>query len=94
MRKDVKSEGKTFKVTLMGGNDAREITVRDDQYILDAADEAGIDLPATCRGGICGACVARVASGESHLPAKTGVCAWPCAELHACMHACSKAMQT
>ncbi len=32
-------------------------------YILDAADKAGVDLPATCRGGICGACVGRVAKG-------------------------------
>jgi 2Fe-2S type ferredoxin len=35
----------------------------DDQYIFDAAEEVGLDLPATCRGGICGACVARVAQG-------------------------------
>jgi len=25
-----------------------------DMYILDAAERAGLDLPATCRGGICG----------------------------------------
>lgn len=23
-------------------------------YILEAAEQAGVDLPATCRGGICG----------------------------------------
>ncbi len=34
-----------------------------DMYILDAAEAAGLDLPATCRGGICGACVGRVAAG-------------------------------
>ncbi len=28
------------------------------------AEKEGIDLPATCRGGICGACVARVATGQ------------------------------
>ena len=27
------------------------------------AEKEGIDLPATCRGGICGACVARLAKG-------------------------------
>jgi ferredoxin len=30
-------------------------------YILNAAEKAGIDLPATCRGGICG--YARVLCG-------------------------------
>lgn len=30
---------------------------------LVCAEEHGLDLPATCRGGICGACVARVSSG-------------------------------
>lgn len=33
-------------------------------YILTAAERAGIDLPATCRGGICGACVGRVTTGK------------------------------
>lgn len=41
-----------------------EMDCRDNQYILDAADAAGIDLPATCRGGICGACVARKVEGS------------------------------
>lgn len=31
----------------------------------DAAESNGIDLPSTCRGGICGACVARVAKGST-----------------------------
>ncbi len=30
---------------------------------LTPAEAAGLDLPATCRGGICGACVARVRTG-------------------------------
>jgi ferredoxin len=33
-------------------------------YILDAGLEAGLELPYTCRAGICGACVARVVEGE------------------------------
>jgi ferredoxin len=35
-----------------------------DTYILDAGLDAGLELPFTCRGGICGACVGRVAEGE------------------------------
>lgn len=61
----VESKGQSFKVTFIGaGGETREIACPDNQYILDAAEAAGLDLPATCRGGICGACVARVASGK------------------------------
>jgi hypothetical protein len=50
---DFNGEGKTFRVTfLSAGGDSRTIDVPDDVYILDAADENGIDLPATCRGTI------------------------------------------
>lgn len=63
-RAPTQSAGKTYKVTFLAqGGDSRTIDVPDNQYILDAADANGIDLPATCRGGICGACVVRVAKG-------------------------------
>jgi 2Fe-2S type ferredoxin len=53
-----------YTVTFLArGDAARTVSCRADQYILDAAEEAGLDLPATCRGGICGACVARVRDG-------------------------------
>lgn len=42
----------------------RTISVPDDQYILDMAQEAGIRLPAGCLQGECSACVAKLVSGE------------------------------
>jgi 2Fe-2S type ferredoxin len=61
--KKVESQGKVFKATFLASGEARTVDVPDDMYILDAAEKAGLDLPATCRGGICGACVARVVEG-------------------------------
>jgi ferredoxin len=42
--------GETFKVTLLSKGESKTIECPDDMYILEAADKAGIDLPATCRG--------------------------------------------
>ena len=42
----------------------RTISVPDDQYILDMAEDAGIRLPAGCKQGECSACVAKLISGK------------------------------
>lgn len=35
--------------------------------ILDAADEAGLDVPFSCKGGVCCTCLARVKDGEVNM---------------------------
>eukprot|EP00211_Chloroparvula_japonica_P008289 CAMPEP_0119130278 /NCGR_PEP_ID=MMETSP1310-20130426/7678_1 /TAXON_ID=464262 /ORGANISM="Genus nov. species nov., Strain RCC2339" /LENGTH=174 /DNA_ID=CAMNT_0007120771 /DNA_START=1 /DNA_END=522 /DNA_ORIENTATION=+ len=57
--------GGTVRVTFLGAED-QSVTIEcpKDEYLLDAAIEQGLELPFSCRGGICGACVGRVASGS------------------------------
>ncbi len=57
--------GKVSRVTVKA--DGRETHLElspDGENILDAALDAGVDLPFACKGGACGTCKARVIKGE------------------------------
>ena len=53
----------TYSITLKTSEGEQTIQCEDDQYILDAADEAGIDLPYSCRAGACSSCAGKIVSG-------------------------------
>jgi CDP-4-dehydro-6-deoxyglucose reductase, E3 len=46
----------------------RSFSVAPDQPVLDAALNAGLNLPHSCKGGNCGACRARLLEGEVWYP--------------------------
>ena len=53
---------KTHKVTFK----KRDLTIEvaEDEYILEAAEEAGLTLPYDCRSGTCTTCIQKCLEGE------------------------------
>jgi ferredoxin len=54
----------TYPVTFVTGDREVRVEAADDQYLLDAAWGAGLQLPSMCLQGWCTTCAGRVLAGK------------------------------
>nr|YP_010208270.1 ferredoxin [Pseudo-nitzschia multistriata]UBA15283.1 ferredoxin [Pseudo-nitzschia multistriata] len=56
----------TYNVTLLCEEEEINSTIEcsSEVYVLDAAEELGIELPYSCRAGACSTCAGKVTEGE------------------------------
>jgi ring-1,2-phenylacetyl-CoA epoxidase subunit PaaE len=53
------------EITVIMDGRRRRFEMQPDEVILDAAGRAGLDLPFSCRAGVCSTCRARLVSGSA-----------------------------
>ncbi len=63
----------TYSVEVSYQGTSQVFSAREDQTILAAAGEAGLELPNSCMAGVCTTCAAKIISGELAQPDAMGV---------------------
>lgn len=55
------------KIKIIVDDEEFDFDMEQDQLILDAALDQGIDAPHSCQGGICASCIARITNGTASM---------------------------
>lgn len=53
----------TYTVEIYHQGNSQTIQVSDNQTVLQAAEDAGIELPSSCQAGVCTTCAAKLIEG-------------------------------
>ncbi|CAF1924853.1 hypothetical protein HID58_064557 [Brassica napus] len=54
----------TYKIKFITPDGEKEVKCDGDTYVLDAAEDAEMDLPYSCRAGACSSCAGKIVSGS------------------------------
>ena len=56
----------SYSITLRSSDGTENVVdCESDQYILDAADEAGVEINYSCRAGACSTCAGKIVEGTA-----------------------------
>ena len=56
----------SYSITLRSPDGTENVVeCESDQYILDAADEAGVEISYSCRAGACSTCAGKIVEGTA-----------------------------
>jgi ring-1,2-phenylacetyl-CoA epoxidase subunit PaaE len=68
--------GGQVALTVVLDGKTHELRMNPDQLVLDVAMAAGLDLPFSCKGGVCATCRCKVMSGSVAMDKNFGLEAW------------------
>ena len=63
----------TYSVEIQFPGETKRFTASGDETVLDAAQNAGVELASSCCAGICTACAAKILSGTVEQPDAMGL---------------------
>jgi ring-1,2-phenylacetyl-CoA epoxidase subunit PaaE len=70
------SAGDSVEVEVVLGGIRTTVAADPDETVLDAAARTGMDLPFSCKGGVCATCRARVVEGEVEMAVNYALEPW------------------